>query len=193
MSSRDFILNQIRNSCNKERTAAPKVPFFHINSSNSIEQFKQSLISMGGGIIEKGQDDPFEHVKSKILGAKRVCSLVPEIKGNTILTEEMQPKDLQDIDYGIVRASFGVAETGSICLTEQNLRINTLGYLPQHLIIFLDPAQIIENLHDAYARPEWKQIHYGALHSGPSATADIEGVLIRGAQGVRSLSVLLIQ
>jgi L-lactate dehydrogenase complex protein LldG len=26
--------------------------------------------------------------------------------------------------------------------------------------------------------------------SGPSATADIEGVLIRGAQGVRSLKVL---
>jgi hypothetical protein len=29
-----------------------------------------------------------------------------------------------------------------------------------------------------------------AFHTGPSATADIEGVLIHGAQGVRSLSVL---
>ena len=31
---------------------------------------------------------------------------------------------------------------------------------------------------------------YAAFHTGPSATADIEGVLIHGAQGVRSLSVL---
>jgi L-lactate dehydrogenase complex protein LldG len=28
------------------------------------------------------------------------------------------------------------------------------------------------------------------FHTGPSATADIEGVLIHGAQGVRSLSIL---
>ena len=34
--------------------------------------------------------------------------------------------------------------------------------------------------------------HYAVLQTGPSATADIEGVLIHGAQGVRSLSVLLI-
>jgi len=33
-------------------------------------------------------------------------------------------------------------------------------------------------------------LSYGATYSGPSATADIEGVLIHGAQGVRSLSVL---
>jgi len=31
---------------------------------------------------------------------------------------------------------------------------------------------------------------YSVLMSGPSATADIEGVLIRGAQGVRSLRVI---
>jgi L-lactate utilization protein LutC len=31
---------------------------------------------------------------------------------------------------------------------------------------------------------------YSAFHTGPLATADIEGVLIHGAQGVRSLCVL---
>jgi L-lactate utilization protein LutC len=31
---------------------------------------------------------------------------------------------------------------------------------------------------------------YAAFHAGPSATADIESVLIHGAQGVRSLCVL---
>lgn len=192
MSSRDFILNQIRKSCNAQHSEAPTVPLFHQDSANIIEQFKQSLIAMGGQIIEKGQEDPLEFVNAKLVDAKVICSLVSEIKGNRSLTNDTHPKALQDIDYAILRASFGVAETGSICLTEQDLFINTLGYLPQYLIVLLDPAQIVENLHDAYARPEWKQIHYGALHSGPSATADIEGVLIRGAQGVRSLSILLI-
>ena len=30
------------------------------------------------------------------------------------------------------------------------------------------------------------------LLTGPSATADIEGVLIQGAQGVRSLTIMLV-
>ena len=46
-------------------------------------------------------------------------------------------------------------------------------------------------MHRAYMRPEFRELPYAVLHSGPSATADIEGVLILGAQGVRSLTVVL--
>jgi L-lactate dehydrogenase complex protein LldG len=31
---------------------------------------------------------------------------------------------------------------------------------------------------------------YAVLMTGPSATADIEGILIQGAQGIRSLTVV---
>jgi hypothetical protein len=41
-----------------------------------------------------------------------------------------------------------------------------------------------------HGRPEFRDRHYASFRTGPSATADIEGVLIHGAQGVRSLSVL---
>lgn len=193
MSSRDLVLNKIRQSCKKECSAPPTVPFFHQDSKDLIEEFKKSLLLMGGQILEKGQEDPYEFVKLKLAESKITCSVVSEIKGNRELTAETVPNSLHDVDYGVLRASFGVAETGSIGLSECDLFVNTLGYLPQHLIVLLDPKQIVENLHDAYARPEWKQVHYAALHSGPSATADIEGVLIRGAQGVRSLSILLIE
>ena len=56
--------------------------------------------------------------------------------------------------------------------------------------MLLDPADIVVNLHPAYRRPEFLQGHYVAFHTGPSATEDIEGVLIHGAQRARSLSVL---
>jgi len=56
--------------------------------------------------------------------------------------------------------------------------------------VLLDPADIVVNLHHAYRRPEFRDHHYASFHTGPSATADIEGVLIHGAQGVRSLFVL---
>ncbi len=192
MSSREEILNRIRQHQTNISTSLPKVPNFFDKSVDIIDAFKKSLLIMGGTLLLVGDADPLQALKEKIKNANVICSMVPEIKGNRELNEQNLPKELDDIDYAIVRASFGVAETGSICLTEKNLMINTLGYLPQHLIVLLDPAKIVYNLHDAYAQPEWYSVNYASLHSGPSATADIEGVLIRGAQGVRSLSVLLI-
>lgn len=192
MSSREEILSRIRQHQTDISTSPPKVPNFFDKSVDIIDAFKKALLIMGGTLLPVGDADPLQVLKEKIKNANVICSMVPEIKGNRELNEQNLPKELDDIDYAIVRASFGVAETGSVCLTEKNLMINTLGYLPQHLIVLLDPAKIVYNLHDAYAQPEWYSVNYASLHSGPSATADIEGVLIRGAQGVRSLSVLLI-
>lgn len=191
MTSRDRILDKIRGVCSAGYVAPPSVPFFHQENLDLTEKFKKTFEQMGGKLLENHSDDPFKSVHDTLSKAKNICSVIPEIKGNYEITDQSPPNSLHDIDYAVVRASFGVAETGSICLTEKDLVVNTLGYLSQHLVVLLDPKEIVENLHDAYARPEWKQYHYAALHSGPSATADIEGVLIRGAQGVRSLSLLL--
>jgi hypothetical protein len=49
-------------------------------------------------------------------------------------------------------------------------------------------AELLENLHHVYRRIEYRDRRYALFHSGPSATADIEGVLIHGVQGVRSLA-----
>src|SRR5262249_49693160 len=134
--------------------------------------------------------DPLAPVRAKIAGAKVVCSTVPEIAGNRYIAGIREPRELADVDFAIVRASFGVAETGSVLLAETDLEVNAVAYLAQHLIVLLDPADIVVTLHHAYRRPEFRERHYAAFHTGPSATADIEGVLIHGAQGVRSLSVL---
>jgi L-lactate dehydrogenase complex protein LldG len=57
-------------------------------------------------------------------------------------------------------------------------------------VVLLDPAQLVDGLQDVYRRDDFRDARYAALVTGPSATADIEGVLIRGAQGVRSLTVV---
>ncbi|MGI4813304.1 MAG: LUD domain-containing protein, partial [Janthinobacterium lividum] len=83
----------------------------------------------------------------------------------------------------------GVAETGSVWLSETEYCVNALGYLAQHLLVLLDPSVIVAGIQDVYRLPDFSQARYAALVTGPSATADIEGILIRGAQGVRSLTV----
>jgi L-lactate dehydrogenase complex protein LldG len=156
-----------------------------------LATFREALLDMGGDFLDAPPGkDPLQPVRQRLAEAKVVCSATPEVTGNRPLSSVHAPQELADVDIGVVRAAFAVAETGSICLTEATLGVNALGYLSQHLIVLLDPADIVVNLHHAYRRPELRQGHYATFHTGPSATADIEGVLIHGAQGVRSLTVV---
>ena len=192
MSSRDDILASVRRNLPRVDRPLPVVPLFDDSSPTSLlTAFKDNLHLMGGVFLDPpGASDPLAPVRAQIADAKIVCSTVPEITGNRDIAGIGAPQDLADVDFAIVRASFGVAETGSVLLSDADLRVNAVAYLAQHLIVLLDPADIVINLHHAYRRPEFRDRYYASFHTGPSATADIEGVLIHGAQGVRSLSVL---
>lgn len=121
-----------------------------------------------------------------------LCSATPEVAAERILDAQTSPASLHDVEVAVVRARYGVAETGSVWFSEVEYRVNAIGYLAQHLVVLLDPATIVDGLQDIYRLPDFAQSRYAVLVTGPSATADIEGVLIRGAQGVRSLTVLLL-
>ncbi len=202
MSSRDDILAAVAAHLPKLDRPAPTIPMFdapqevHMDEAgvpaDLVRGFATMLERMGGVWLEPDASDPLAPARARVTGAGIVCSNVPEVAGNRVLGADTRPTDLADVDLGVVRAAFAVAETGSVCLTDAELGINTLGYLPQHLLVLLDPADIVANIHHAYRRPEWRRARYAVFQTGPSATADIEGVLIHGAQGVRSLSVLAV-
>ena len=192
MSSRDAILGSIRANLPKAERPLPAVPKFEDNPpADLIEAFRKSLTRMGGRLLDPGHaNDPMGPVRALLEHSRLVCSSTPEIRSELDLAAVVDPGELADVDHAVVRATCGVAETGSVLLTDQNLKVNALAYLAQHLIVLLDPADIVVNMHSAYARPEFRERRYAVFHTGPSATADIEGVLIQGAQGVRSLSVV---
>ena len=60
--------------------------------------------------------------------------------GTGIEDADTEPASLQDIDVGVVRARFGVAETGSVWFSEREYVVNALGYIVQHLVVLLDPS-----------------------------------------------------
>ncbi len=188
MSSRDAILGAIRTNKPASRPR-PEIPLFD-KGGDRLARFVAALKVMGGTWLEPVPGDPLAPVRERILGSAVVVSRVPEVEGTRALTLDDEPASLQDVDVAIVRAAFGVAETGSVAFTEAELGVNTLAYLAQHLVVLLDPVDIVADIHAAYGRPEFSRARYLVFHTGPSATADIEGVLIHGAQGVRSLSIL---
>ncbi len=174
-----------------EARPLPDVPRFDDGAGPLLPRFRETLERMGGKLAEPAADLS-SWVAERYPDARVVCSATAEVVGNRDIAGVAAPTELEDVDLGVVRAAFGVAETGSVYLSDRELLVNALGYLAQHLLVLLDPADILRNLHHAFARPEFAEAQYAVLMSGPSATADIEGVLIHGAQGVRSLTVALV-
>lgn len=191
MSSRDAILGALRAN-RPAPVALPDVPFFDEGQAEGrFDRFSNAFTAMGGKVMALGGDgDPLAPLRERLAAAGDVISRVPEIAGNRELDLDAPPASLADVDVAVVRAIFGVAETGTVAFSERELGVNTLAYLAQHLVVLLDPADIVINIHHAYHRPEFSASRYLVFHTGPSATADIEGVLIHGAQGVRSLTLL---
>ena len=193
MSSRATILAAVRANQPAPAPVIPDIPLFERPAGLLVAEFQEALVCMGGKFAETQEgEDLNRFIRSLFPQAQVICSAVPEVKGNRALSGIVEPADLADVDVGVVRAAFAVAETGSIWLSETELQVNSLAFLPQHLVTLLDPGDIVGNLHHAYGDARFKTARYAVLVTGPSATADIEGVLIHGAQGVRSLTVVLL-
>ena len=190
MNSRDFVLGAVRRN-QPAATPLPEVPAFERPAQDLLASFGAALERMGGTIATLPAGGSLDRLLAELFPQARViCSATAEVRGTRSIAAVTHPRELHDVDVGVVRAVFGVAETGSVGLSDREFGINALGFLSQHLVVLLDPQAIVRDLHDAYGQSAFFEARYAVLMTGPSATADIEGVLVRGAQGIRSLTVI---
>jgi len=191
-SSRENILFNIRLFLPEEKVDHPQIPVFPRLNSSLRSDFEQRLREAGGASQFASNDaDALSRLRALHPDAKVICSAVPEIAGTRNVHEIQDPHELADVDVGALRAQFGVAETGAIWLTQEDLVVNALAFLSQHLVVLLDPKQIVPDMHEAYRRVQLNKTAFGCFMMGPSATADVEATLVHGAQGARSLNVFL--
>lgn len=197
MSARETILTSVRSHLPKPAVPLPDVPSsFSVPGQNVkgvLETFRKQLVEMGGRWFDVVDAAAVRRKIAELYpSAKVVCSAVPEVLGTRRVQDVRDPHDLNDVDVGVIRSRLGVAEAGAVWLTQDDLVVNALGVLSQHLVVLLDPAAVVSTMHDAYQRMNLAASPYGLFMAGPSATGDIEGVIIHGAQGARSLTVLLV-
>ena len=190
MSSRDHILARVRRNQPAWR-ALPEIPSFERPLADPWDAFAAALARMGGSVAVPPEGVALDaFVRARFPEARVICSATAEVAGTRSISTVRHPAELEDVDVGVVRAVFGVAETGSVWLSEREFGVNVLGFLSQHLVVLLDPSAIVPDLHHAYRHPGFFEARYAVFMTGPSATADIEGVLVRGAQGIRTLTVV---
>ncbi|MDZ4742214.1 MAG: LUD domain-containing protein [Verrucomicrobiota bacterium] len=112
----------------------------------------------------------------------KILALMSEILPDNVLLETQF--DLAKIDsyqFGITCASGAIAETGSIILTDKDTSRRLGALAPWVHIACVEHSSIHATIHDALkAMPDDPNIIWC---TGPSKTADIEGILIEGVHG----------
>jgi L-lactate dehydrogenase complex protein LldG len=190
MDTREYILANVRKN-QPGNHELPPVSKFHREPESLVAEFERSLKYMAGEFVGSPPTDLAAYLREKFPQAKNFCSAVPEYSGNKKPEDYNNWADAAEIDVTIVRSPLGVAETGSVLLTENELRVNTIGFLAHDIVILLDPKKIVENIHDAYEHAAFRESKYAVLMTGPSGSADIGGATVHPAQGVMTLTVIM--
>jgi len=190
MSARDDILTAVRDGAPAPQPL-PQVPDFASAPDDLVGPFTAALARLDGKVVPQPPSGIVPWLSTTFPDAHRICSAVSEVHGNVTPAEFSNWAAPADIDVLIMRTPLGIAETGSILLTENEVGVTTAAVLAQHLVVLLDPADIIENIHHAYRRPALQDAAYAVLLSGPSGSADIGGITVHPAQGVTTLTVVL--
>ena len=193
MASKEDILNKYRANV-REKFDMPDLSDIKATTyPDPLLQFMNMTKSVGGNAIEvdKGRD-VHELIRELYPDAKEIASNLPEITIATRNPDEVgRARDLNGTDVGVIRGSFGVAENACVWIPQQ-MKEKAVCFISENLVILLDKKQIVNNMHEAYARIEFNDYGYGTFISGPSKTADIAQVLVMGAQAARSATVLLL-
>jgi L-lactate dehydrogenase complex protein LldG len=189
--SRNAILDSVRANQPAARSM-PTIPHFHTNQpADLLATFSQSIARMAGVVVTDHVRDLDSFLRTKFPDAKIICSAILEYAGTIKPASLNHWSEASTIDVCILRSPMGVAETGSLLLSDLELQVNTIAFLAHDLVVLLDPKQIVGNIHDAYEHPYFKLRSYSVLMTGPSGSGDIGGIVVHPAQAAKTLTVLL--
>lgn len=191
--SRDAILGRVR-ARQGDPVPLPSTPTVGSSPRDGmLTQFCSMVERVGGTWVERSEgDDLTAIIRSRYPDAERIVSTVEEAPATTYpITTDTAPSDLVQVQLAVVRGRLGVAENAAVWIDEEQLPHRALPFVAEHLVLLLSPESLVPDLHAAYAALDGARFGFGVFVSGPSKTADIEQSLVMGAQGPRTLLVVV--
>ena len=194
MTSKEKILNSIRENNIVKDVKLPSYENFGIKFDNKFETFSTMLESVGGKALVIEKEDLDKTIKELYPDEKIIASNVDFCSlGNFDSNLQDDAHNLKDIDLAIVKGNFAVAENGAIWMKDESNRHRSLYFIAQNIVIVINENEIVNNMHEAYEKLSFEKAGFGVFISGPSKTADIEQSLVIGAHGPKSGYVIFIK
>ena len=194
MTSKEKILNSIRENNIVKDVKLPSYENFGIKFDNKFETFSTMLESVGGKALVIEKNDLDKTIQELYPDEKQIASNVNFCSlGNFDSNSQDDTHNLKDIDLAIVKGNFAVAENGAIWMKDESNRHRSLYFIAQNIVIVINENEIVNNMHEAYEKLSFEKAGFGVFISGPSKTADIEQSLVIGAHGPKSGYVIFIK
>jgi len=200
MASKAAILDRVRRN-QPAATELPPLTGDWIDYENVRQQFAEVLEQVGGKCLRAADEQQAREVVEQLevyQSANTVCSLLEGIGRMDLAEGQLErPHELTNLDLTIAPGRFAVAENGAVWVS--GLEVGRAAYfICEHLVLVVPASQVVPNMHEAYLWLEQHEVRFaepgfGVFISGPSKTADIEQSLVIGAQGPRSLHVVLVE
>lgn len=193
MSSRESILNKIKNNQPTSVNELPSLSFLGLDKIDVIDTYKTVLKGIGGFCEEVSSLDEIKaYIATHYPTDKRKITTLPEFAdiAETNWTND-DPHSLQNVELAIVKAHFGVAENSALWVTDAILGQRVSPFIPQYLAIIVNKKDIVPFMQQSYEHIGDLDYGFGTFIAGPSKTADIEQSLVLGAHGARGLTVFL--
>ncbi len=189
MGSREKILQTIKQN-KPAAVPLPSVPSFSKMTDNPLNTFVETLTAIGGHAVVNNLDQLKRFLNQQKQKGVQIINGVKELDDYNISAyKNHKAIDLERVDTVVIKGRIAVAENGSIWVTDSSIGNRVLPFICEHLIMVINEASIVANMHEAYEKIKIDEEGYGVFIAGPSKTADIEQSLVVGAHGPLSLQV----
>ena len=118
---------------------------------------------------------------------RAVCD--PDVLGYVQETLGKPVHNVWDAEAGVTLCDLAVAETGSLLLTAGPKSLRMASLAPPVHVALVRAGSVVSSLDEALGRLSGRT---SVLVTGPSRTADIEGVMVMGVHGPKRLLVVLL-
>jgi L-lactate utilization protein LutC len=205
--SRDFILHRIRTALGRgagQAVADPppvriRVPAVAMDVR--VASLLERVSALAGEAVESS--DPRAYVAKAIAGKSAIASNAPYLAACGIVNLPGVRSGITDrdelralcatCDVGITSADYALADTGSLVMLASPKEARMISLLPPAHIAVVPRDRILTGLDELFSLlPSPAEVTSSmVLITGPSRTADIEQILVRGVHGPGNFTVVI--
>lgn len=205
MTARETILGDIRRELKRSSSEPPPPPpvrlrIPEVSRAQRIESMMQRVTALAGKPFPaRSSREAVEYVEGVLQGRTWVGSNSPFLRelgfSSGITDKEELRRACATAGFGITSADYALADTGSLVMIAGPEDARLISLLPPVHIALVPADRILTGLDELYTlipRPADRASSMVFI-TGPSRTADIEQILVRGVHGPGEIHVVIVE
>jgi len=209
--SREAVLYKVRTALGRSAGQSVELPpparllVPEVGIEAQIQSFCERIEALAGKTYRAASaDDARDYVSGVVAGRSAVASNAPILRECGITSLPGVQAGITDSDElrnicstaacGISGADYGLADTGTLVMLSSRQEARLISLLPPVYVALIDRERLLTGLDELLSllpRPA-EQTSSMVLITGPSRTADIEQILVRGVHGPGEIHVVVV-